>query len=120
MSTIRDVAKLANVSVIRASSIKSLSFCWKYALRWSKAIAQLTIQPNANAQALAVQNTDTVAWWPTDGYFFLRFLVKAVDKVANASKSDSYRYWLSSCGKERETLIPLLRKRCSSAWLTHF
>ena len=41
--------------------------------------------------------------------------MKAVDKVAEAhQKNDSYRYWLSSCGKEREAINTLLRKRCSS------
>ena len=62
MSTIRDVAKLANVSVATVSRVlnPSLSVSENTRLAVEQAIAQLAYQPNANAQALAVQNTDTI------------------------------------------------------------
>lgn len=103
MSTIRDVAKLANVSVATVSRVlnHSLSVSENTRLAVEQAIAQLAYQPNANAQALAVQNTDTIGVVVTDVTdAFFAILVKAVDKVAEAhQKNDSYRYWLSSCRK---------------------
>ena len=82
MSTIRDVAKLANVSVATVSRVlnHSLSVSENTRLAVEQAIAQLAYQPNANAQALAVQNTDTigvVVTDVTDAFFF--FLLNAVD-----------------------------------------
>ncbi|SPX42067.1 galactose operon repressor [Haemophilus influenzae] len=68
MSTIRDVAKLANVSVATVSRVlnHSLSVSENTRLAVEQAIAQLAYQPNANAQALAVQNTDTIGVVVTD------------------------------------------------------
>lgn len=87
MSTIRDVAKLANVSVATVSRVLnySLSVSENTRLVVEQAIAQLAYQPNANAQALAVQK-HRYNWRGgnrCDGCLFA-ILVKAVDKVAEA------------------------------------
>lgn len=61
----------------------------------------LNYQPNANAQALAVQNTDTIGVVVTDVTDpFFAILVKSVDKVAEEhQKNDFDRHWIPSCRK---------------------
>lgn len=117
MSTIRDVAKLAHVSVATVSRVLNHhpSVSEKTRLAVEQAIAQLDYQPNANAQALAVQNTDTIGVVVTDVTdAFFAILVKAVDKVAE----EHHKTILIGIGyhhaeKEREAIDTLLRKRCS-------
>lgn len=117
MSTIRDVAELAKVSVATVSRVlnEHPAVREKTRLAVQAAIAQLHYQPNANAQALAVQNTDTIGVVVTDVTdAFFAILVKAVDKVAE----EHHKTILIGIGyhhaeKEREAIDTLLRKRCS-------
>ena len=85
MSTIRDVADLAQVSVATVSRVLNShsSVSDKTRASVQMAIARLNYQPNANAQALAVKNSDTIGVVVTDVTDpFFAILVKAVDKVA--------------------------------------
>ena len=117
MSTIHDVAELANVSVATVSRVLNHhpSVSEKTRLAVQDAIAQLSYQPNANAQALAVQNTDTIGVVVTDVTdAFFAILVKAVDKVAEAHhKTILIGIGYHHAEKEREAIDTLLRKRCS-------
>ena len=117
MSTIHDVAELANVSVATVSRVLNHhpSVSEKTRLAVQDAIEQLSYQPNANAQALAVQNTDTIGVVVTDVTdAFFAILVKAVDKVAEAHhKTILIGIGYHHAEKEREAIDTLLRKRCS-------
>ncbi len=117
MSTIHDVAELANVSVATVSRVlhNHTSVSPKTRIAVQNAIAQLGYQPNANAQALAVQNTDTIGVVVTDVTdTFFAILVKAVDKVAELhNKSILIGIGYHHAEKEREAINTLLRKRCS-------
>ncbi|VEH66242.1 HTH-type transcriptional regulator GalR [Rodentibacter pneumotropicus] len=68
MSTIHDVATIAKVSVATVSRVLNNhpSVSKKTRLSVQNAISQLSYQPNANAQALAIQNTDTIGVVVTD------------------------------------------------------
>ncbi|OOF43778.1 DNA-binding transcriptional regulator GalS [Rodentibacter trehalosifermentans] len=117
MSTIHDVAELAKVSVATVSRVLNNhpSVSSKTRLAVQEAIAQLNYQPNANAQALAVQNTDTIGVVVTDVTdAFFAILVKAVDKVAEKHhKTILIGIGYHHAEKEREAINTLLRKRCS-------
>lgn len=117
MSTIHDVAELANVSVATVSRVLNHhhSVSEKTRLAVQHAIEQLSYQPNANAQALAIQNTDTIGVVVTDVTdAFFAILVKAVDKVAEAHhKTILIGIGYHHAEKEREAINTLLRKRCS-------
>ncbi|AOF52453.1 Galactose operon repressor, GalR-LacI family of transcriptional regulators [Pasteurellaceae bacterium NI1060] len=117
MSTIHDVAKLAKVSVATVSRVLNNhpSVSKKTRLSVQNAISQLSYQPNANAQALAVQNTDTIGVVVTDVTdSFFAILVKAVDKVAEShNKTILIGIGYHHAEKEREAINTLLRKRCS-------
>ena len=93
MSTIHDVAELAHVSIATVSRVvnqhPSVSEDTRLAVK--QAIEQLNYQPNANAKALAIQNTDTIGVVVTDVTdSFFAILVKAVDKVAEAHHKTTY------------------------------
>ena len=117
MATIRDVAQLANVSVATVSRVLNNyhSVSDKTRLTVQAAMSQLNYQPNANAQALAVQNTDTIGVVVTDVTdAFFAILVKAVDKVAEEhQKTILIGIGYHQAEKEREAIDTLLRKRCS-------
>ncbi|OOF86960.1 substrate-binding domain-containing protein [Rodentibacter ratti] len=117
MSTIHDVAKLAKVSVATVSRVLNNhpSVSKKTRLSVQNAISQLSYQPNANAQALAIQNTDTIGVVVTDVTdSFFAILVKAVDKVAEShNKTILIGIGYHHAEKEREAINTLLRKRCS-------
>ncbi|OOF59663.1 substrate-binding domain-containing protein [Rodentibacter myodis] len=117
MSTIHNVAKLANVSVATVSRVLNNhpSVSPKTRLVVQNAIEQLGYQPNANAQALAIQNTDTIGVVVTDVTdAFFAILVKAVDKVAEQHrKTILIGIGYHQAEKEREAINTLLRKRCS-------
>ena len=69
MPTIRDVAELACVSVATVSRVINRSPSVSEKTRYSvqRAMEALNYQPNANAQALAVQNTDTIGGYRCNG-----------------------------------------------------
>ena len=85
MITIRDVARLAGVSVATVSRVLNNSALVSPDTREAvmKAVTQLGYRPNANAQALATQVSDTIGVVVMDvSDAFFGALVKAVDMVA--------------------------------------
>ncbi|TKI05809.1 HTH-type transcriptional regulator GalS [Martelella alba] len=118
MITIRDVARLAGVSVATVSRVLNDSaIASKDARdRVMKAVDELGYRPNANAQALATQISDTIGVVVMDvSDPFFGALVKAVDTVAQRHKknvliSNSYH----QADKERHAIEVLIRQRCSA------
>lgn len=117
MTTIRDVAELAQVSVATVSRVinhsPSVSKKTRHAVQ--HAMKFLNYQPNANAQALAVQTTDTIGVVVTDVTDpFFAILVKSVDQVAESyQKNILIGIGYHHAEKERKAINTLLRKRCS-------
>ncbi|MGC7560147.1 substrate-binding domain-containing protein [Pasteurella sp. PK-2025] len=117
MITIHDVAKQAGVSVATVSRVLNNhpSASAKARLAVESAVEKLGYQPNANAQALAMKNTETIGVVVTDVTDpFFAILVKAVDKVAEEYKKTiligiGYHH----AEKEMDAIDTLLRKRCS-------
>ncbi|WP_010128127.1 substrate-binding domain-containing protein [Haemophilus sputorum] len=118
MTTIRDVAELAQVSVATVSRVLNhhSAVSNKARVAVESAMAQLNYQPNANAQALAVQSTDTIGVVVTDVTDpFFAILVKAVDHVAEEyNKTILIGIGYHHADKERKAIDTLLRKRCGS------
>ena len=118
MLTIRDVARLAGVSVATVSRVLNNSTQVSPDTRDSvmKAVAQLGYRPNANAQALATQVSDTIGVVVMDvSDAFFGALVKAVDMVAqqfqkNVLIGNSYH----EAEKERNAIEVLMRQRCNA------
>ena len=107
MPTIRDVAELACVSVATVSRVINHSPYVSEKNRYSvqRAMEVLNYQPNANAQALAVQNTDTIGVVVTDVTDpFFAILVKSVDKVAEEHQKKA-----CPCG---QTFVSLMIRLC--------
>ncbi|EEX49764.1 HTH-type transcriptional regulator GalR [Pasteurella multocida] len=117
MVTIHDVAKEAGVSVATVSRVLNNhpSASAKARLAVESAVQKLGYQPNANAQALAMKNTDTIGVVVTDVTDpFFAILVKAVDKVAEEyKKTILIGIGYHNAEKEMEAIDTLLRKRCS-------
>ena len=93
MITIRDVARQAGVSVATVSRVLNNSTLVSADTREAvmKAVSELDYRPNANAQALATQVSDTIGVVVMDvsDAFFRRWLVKAVDlMIAHAACSE--------------------------------
>ena len=85
MITIRDVARQAGVSVATVSRVLNNSTLVSADTREAvmKAVSELDYRPNANAQALATQVSDTIGVVVMDvSDAFFGALVKAVDLVA--------------------------------------
>ncbi len=118
MITIRDVARQAGVSVATVSRVLNNSALVSQETRESvmKAVAQLGYRPNANAQALATQVSDTIGVVVMDvSDAFFGALVKAVDVVAQQHQKyvligNSYH----EAEKERHAIEVLIRQRCNA------
>ncbi|GEC66490.1 DNA-binding transcriptional regulator GalS [Raoultella terrigena] len=116
MITIRDVARQAGVSVATVSRVLNNSALVSPDTRESvmKAVTQLGYRPNANAQALATQVSDTIGVVVMDvSDAFFGALVKAVDTVAQQHQKyvligNSYH----EAEKERNAIEVLIRQRC--------
>ncbi|HDA9906246.1 TPA: HTH-type transcriptional regulator GalS [Klebsiella pneumoniae] len=118
MITIRDVARQAGVSVATVSRVLNNSALVSPDTRdvVMKAVTQLGYRPNANAQALATQVSDTIGVVVMDvSDAFFGALVKAVDTVAQQHQKyvligNSYH----EAEKERHPIEVLIRQRCSA------
>lgn len=118
MITIRDVARQAGVSVATVSRVLNNSALVSQETREAvmKAVAQLGYRPNANAQALATQVSDTIGVVVMDvSDAFFGALVKAVDVVAQQHQKyvligNSYH----EAEKERHSIEVLIRQRCNA------
>ncbi|WP_029593368.1 HTH-type transcriptional regulator GalS [Franconibacter pulveris] len=118
MITIRDVARLAGVSVATVSRVLNNSALVSPETRETvmQAVSQLGYRPNANAQALATQVSDTIGVVVMDvSDPFFGALVKAVDTVAQQHQKyvligNSYH----EAEKERHAIEVLIRQRCSA------
>ncbi|HHC2519529.1 TPA: HTH-type transcriptional regulator GalS [Klebsiella pneumoniae] len=122
MITIRDVARQAGVSVATVSRVLNNSALVSPDTRdvVMKAVTQLGYRPNANAQALATQVSDTIGVVVMDvSDAFFGALVKAVDTVAQQHQKyvligNSYH----EAEKERHAIEVLIRQ-CCSALIVH-
>ncbi|SFU04141.1 transcriptional regulator, LacI family [Kosakonia arachidis] len=118
MITIRDVARHAGVSVATVSRVLNNSALVSQDTRETvmKTVAQLGYRPNANAQALATQVSDTIGVVVMDvSDAFFGALVKAVDTVAQ--QHDKYVLIGNSyheAEKERHAIEVLIRQRCNA------
>ena len=118
MITIRDVARLAGVSVATVSRVLNNSALVSADTRETvmQAVSQLGYRPNANAQALATQVSDTIGVVVMDvSDPFFGALVKAVDTIAQQHNKyvligNSYH----EAEKERHAIEVLIRQRCSA------
>ena len=116
MITIRDVARQAGVSVATVSRVLNNSALVSPDTREAvmKAVSLLGYRPNANAQALATQVSDTIGVVVMDvSDAFFGALVKAVDTVAQQHQKyvligNSYH----EAEKERNAIEVLIRQRC--------
>ncbi|MCS3431586.1 HTH-type transcriptional regulator GalS [Klebsiella sp. BIGb0407] len=116
--TIRDVARSAGVSVATVSRVLNHSSAVSPHTRETvmQAVTELNYRPNANAQALATQNSETIGVVVMDvSDPFFGALVKAVDVVAQQHNKyvligNSYHQE----AKERHAIEVLLRQRCNA------
>lgn len=95
MITIRDVARQAGVSVATVSRVLNNSALVSPDTRDAvmQAVTLLGYRPNANAQALATQVSDTIGVVVMDvSDAFFGALVKAVDLVAQHNIIDTHNY----------------------------
>lgn len=118
MATIKDVARLAGVSVATVSRVINHSPKASDASRQAvqSAMAELNYHPNANARALAQQNTETLGLVVGDvSEPFFGAMVKAVEQVAYQTGN----FLLIGNGyhneqKERQAIEQLIRHRCAA------
>jgi len=118
MATIKDVARLAGVSVATVSRVINASPKASNASRAAvqSAMEQLNYHPNANARALAQQTTETIGLVVGDvSDPFFGAMVKAVEQVAYHTGN----FFLLGNGyhnehKERQAIEQLIRHRCAS------
>lgn len=118
MATIKDVARLAGVSVATVSRVLNHSPKASEASRQAvnDAMQQLHYQPNANARALAQQTTATIGLIVADvADPFFGVMVKAVDEVARQTGN----FLLIGNGyhdeqQERLAIEQLIRHQCEA------
>jgi len=118
MATIKDVARLAGVSVATVSRVINASPKASEASRAAvqSAMEELNYHPNANARALAQQTTETVGLVVGDvSDPFFGAMVKAVEQVAYHTGN----FLLIGNGyhneqKERQAIEQLIRHRCAA------
>lgn len=118
MATIKDVARLAGVSVATVSRVINHSPKTGAASRDAvlAAMAELNYHPNANARALAQQSTETLGLVVSDvSDPFFGAMAKAVEQVAYHTGN----FLLIGNGyhneqKERKAIEQLLRHRCAA------
>jgi len=118
MSTIKDVAKEANVSIATVSRvINKSSKASKVAIESvTNAMNKLGYRPNAAAKALVCQNTNTVGVLVSDvSDPFFGTLIKTIDTIAN----ENGKHTLIGNGhhdakKEREAIELLINNRCDA------
>ncbi|MGK9175167.1 HTH-type transcriptional regulator GalR [Yokenella regensburgei] len=118
MATIKDVARLAGVSVATVSRVinDSPKASESSRLAVKTAMESLSYHPNANARALAQQSTETVGLVVGDvSDPFFGAMVKAVEQVASATGN----FLLIGNGyhneqKERNAIEQLMRHRCGA------
>nr|WP_318383866.1 HTH-type transcriptional regulator GalR [uncultured Enterobacter sp.] len=118
MATIKDVARLAGVSVATVSRVINSSPKASEASRLAvqSAMESLNYHPNANARALAQQSTETVGLVVGDvSDPFFGAMVKAVEQVAY----NTGNFLLIGNGyhneqKERQAIEQLIRHRCAA------
>ena len=118
MITIRDVARQAGVSVATVSRVLNNSSAVTADTREAvlQAVDALGYRPNANAQALATQVSDTIGVVVMDvSDPFFGALVKAVDTVAQRVHK---HVLISNSGhfeeRERHAIEVLIRQRCNA------
>lgn len=118
MATIKDVARLAGVSVATVSRVINNSPKASDSSRAAvmSAMEQLQYHPNANARALAQQSTETIGLIVSDvSDPFFGAMVKAVEQVAYATGNflligNGYH----NIDKERQAIEQLIRHRCAA------
>lgn len=118
MATIKDVARLAGVSVATVSRVINNSPKTSDGSRQAvmQAMEQLQYHPNANARALAQQSTETLGLIVADvSDPFFGSMVKAVEQVAYHTGN----FLLIGNGyhildKERQAIEQLIRHRCAA------
>ncbi|WP_435952320.1 HTH-type transcriptional regulator GalR [Dryocola sp. BD626] len=118
MATIKDVARLAGVSVATVSRVINASPKASDASRQAvnSAMEELNYHPNANARALAQQTTETIGLIVGDvSDPFFGAMVKAVEQVAYRTGN----FLLIGNGyhneqKERQAIEQLIRHRCAA------
>ncbi|MFD1802040.1 HTH-type transcriptional regulator GalR [Mixta tenebrionis] len=118
MATIKDVARLAGVSVATVSRVINHSPKASETSRQAvfSAMEALQYHPNANARALAQQSTETLGLVVGDvSDPFFGAMVKAVDEIAGQTGN----FLLIGNGyhneeKERQAIEQLMRHRCAA------
>ena len=118
MATIKDVARLAGVSVATVSRVINHSPKASDGSREAvlSAMQHLQYHPNANARALAQQSTETLGLIVADvSDPFFGAMVKAVEQVAYATGNflligNGYH----NVDKERQAIEQLIRHRCAA------
>lgn len=118
MITIRDVARLAGVSVATVSRVLNNNSAVTAETRENvlQAVESLGYRPNANAQALATQVSDTIGVVVMDvSDPFFGALVKAVDTVAQQMNKHVLisNSWHQE-EKERHAIEVFIRQRCNA------
>lgn len=118
MSTIKDVARLAKVSIATVSRVINKSTSVKKDTRENveKAMISLNYFPDANARALSQQTTNTIGIIVADvSDPFFGCMVSAVEKIA----SQTGNFLLIGNGyhneqQERKAILQLMEHRCSA------